>query len=154
MEQGRQAIRNAYGIPGPKLRTSRLPFAIYGIPEVSYVGDTEEVLKERGVPYVVGRGHYAMNPKGQIAGATGGLLKLLFEQGTLELRGVHIIGHSASELIHTGQAFLEARANAAQIAETLYNYPTFSDMYRHAALVALLGQAQREPCEPAEGEPL
>jgi len=138
MEQGRQAIRHAYGIPGPKLRTERLPFAIYAIPEVSYVGETEEMLKEKGVSYIVGRGQYAMNPKGQIAGATGGILKMLFERDTLMLRGVHIIGHSASELIHTGQAFLDAVADASHIAETLYNYPTFSDMYRHAALVALL----------------
>ena len=154
MEQGRQAIRNAYGIPGPKLRTSRLPFAIYAIPEVSYVGDTEESLKEKGIAFVVGRGHYEMNPKGQIVGATGGVVKLLFERETLVLRGAHIIGHSASELIHIGQAFLDANADAAHIAETLYNYPTFSDMYRHAALVALLAREQREPGERTEGEPV
>jgi NAD(P) transhydrogenase len=152
MEQGRQAIRNAYAIPGPKLRTSCLPFAIYAIPEVSYIGDTEEMLKEKGVPYVCGRGHYEMNPKGQIVGALGGLVKLLFERDTLVLRGVHIIGHTASELIHTGQAFLDAGADAAHIAETLYNYPTFSDMYRHAALVALMGKEQRDPGERTEGE--
>jgi NAD(P) transhydrogenase len=151
MEQGRQAILNAYGIPGPKLRTSRLPFAIYAIPEVSYVGDTEEMLKEKGIAYVAGRGRYEMNPKGQIVGATGGLVKLLFERPTLALRGVHIIGYAASELIHTGQAFLDAGADAAHIAETLFNYPTFSDMYRHAALIALLGQ--EEPAERTEGEP-
>ncbi len=151
MEQGRQAILNAYGIPGPKLRTSRLPFAIYAIPEVSYVGDTEEMLKEKGTPYVVGRGQYEMNPKGQIVGTTGGIVKLLFERDTLALRGVHIIGHIASELIHTGQAFLDANADAAHIAETLFNYPTFSDMYRHAALVALL--AKQEPNRAAEIEP-
>jgi NAD(P) transhydrogenase len=150
MEQGRQAILNAFGIAGPKLRTSRLPFAIYAIPEVSYIGDTEEVLKGKGTPYVVGRGRYEMNPKGQILGATGGLLKLLFERDTLALRGVHIIGHSASELIHTGQAFLDANADAAHIAETLYNYPTLSDMYRHAALEALL--ARDEPGRGTENE--
>ena len=154
MEQGRQAIRNAYGIPGPTLRTSRLPFAIYAIPEVSYVGDTEETLKAKGVPFVAGRGQYQMNPKGQIVGATGGIVKLLFERETLVLRGAHIIGHSASELIHIGQAFLDANADAAHIAETLYNYPTFSDMYRHAALVALLAREQREPGERTEGEPV
>ncbi len=147
MEQGRQAIRNAYNIPGPKLRTSRLPFAIYAIPEVSYVGESEKTLAERGTPFVIGRGHYEMNPKGQIVGAPGGLVKLLFEQGSLELLGVHIIGHSASELIHIGQAFLDAKADAAHIAETLYNYPTFSDMYRHAALVALMGGERRDSGE-------
>jgi NAD(P) transhydrogenase len=154
MEQGRQAIRNAYGIPGPKLRTSRLPFAIYAIPEVSYVGDTEEALKEKGMPYVAGRGHYGMNPKGQIVGAPGGIVKLLFERDALRLLGVHIIGHTASELIHTGQAFLDAGADAVHIAETLYNYPTFSDMYRHAALVALAAREQRQPAERSEGEPV
>jgi NAD(P) transhydrogenase len=154
MEQGRQAIRNAYGIPGPKLRTERLPFAIYAIPEVSYVGDTEEALKEKGMPYVVGRGHYEMNPKGQIVGAPGGLVKLLFARDTLTLVGVHIIGHTASELIHTGQAFLDAGADAAHIAETLYNYPTFSDMYRHAALVALLARERGEPGERPDGDPV
>jgi NAD(P) transhydrogenase len=153
MEQGRQAIRNAYGIPGPKLRTSRLPFAIYAIPEVSYVGDTEEALKERRIPYVAGRGHYGMNPKGQIVGAPGGIVKLLFERDTLTLLGVHIIGHTASELIHTGQAFLDAGADAVHIAETLYNYPTFSDMYRHAALVALLAREQWEPGDRTSDEP-
>ncbi len=151
MEQGRQAIMNAYGIPGPRLRTSRLPFAIYAIPEVSYVGDTEEMLKEKGIRYIAGRGQYEMNPKGQIVGTTGGIVKLLFEREKLVLRGVHIIGQSASELIHIGQAFLDANADAAHIAETLYNYPTFSDMYRHAALVALL--AQEEPGDPTEREP-
>ena len=103
---------------------------------------------------MAGRGQYEMNPKGQIVGATGGLVKLLFERETLALRGVHIIGHSASELIHIGQAFLDANADAAHIAETLYNYPTFSDMYRHAALVALLAREQREPGERTEGEPV
>jgi NAD(P) transhydrogenase len=153
MEQGRQAIRHAYGIPGPKLRTERLPFAIYAIPEVSYIGDTEETLKAAGIPYVVGRGHYEMNPKGQIIGAPGGVVKLIFARDTLELVGVHIIGHTASELIHTGQAFLDARADATHIAETLYNYPTFSDMYRHAALVALRAAEIPEAGDRAEGEP-
>ena len=47
------------------------------------------------------------------------------------------MGTNASELIHTGQAFLQLRATATQIAETLFNYPTLSDLYRHAALEAL-----------------
>ncbi len=45
MEQGRQAVRHAFGIPGPKGRTGELPFAIYAIPEVSYIGPTEEQLR-------------------------------------------------------------------------------------------------------------
>ncbi len=137
MEQGRQAARHAFNIPGPRGQTDVLPFAIYSIPEVSFIGDTEEELARKGIACVVGRGRYDMNPRGQILGATGGLLKLLFEAGTLRLLGAHIAGYAASELIHTGQAFLYAGADAWRIAETLYNYPTLSDLYRHAALEAL-----------------
>jgi len=137
MEQGRQAIRHAFGIPGPRGRTQELPFAIYAIPEVSYIGQSEEALAAEGGEYVVGYGRYDLNPRGQIIGAEGGKLKLLFTTPDLTLRGVHIVGAHASELIHVGQAFLKAQATAHEIAETLYNYPTLSDLYRHAAMEAL-----------------
>lgn len=144
MEQGRQAIRHAFGIPGPKGRTEMLPFAIYAIPEVSYIGETEEALKEKGIEYVCGRGNYDKNPRGQIIGDLGGLLKLLFDAETLRLLGVHVVGQGASELVHIGQAFLRAGTTATEIAETLYNYPTLSDLYRHAAVKALREHRQRQ----------
>jgi len=144
MEQGRQAMRHAFKIPGLDQRTETLPFAIYSIPEVSYIGETEEALKAAGAAYVVGRGDYDMNPRGQIVGDTGGRLKLLFEAGSMRLVGAHMVGHSASELIHIAQAFLRAGASAFQIAETPYNYPTLSDLYRHAALKAVLAVQRRD----------
>jgi NAD(P) transhydrogenase len=151
MEQGRQAIRHAFGLPGPRVKTEQLPFAIYSIPELSYIGETEEALVASGTPYVVGRGLYSYNPRGQIAGDTGGLLKLLFERETLRLRGVHVIGLGASELVHLGQVFLYHGATADEIAETLFNYPTLSDLYRHAAFEALQ-QAKRYAVAPPPGE--
>ncbi len=137
MEQGRLAMRHAFNIPGVAIRTEVLPFAAYAIPELSYVGASEESLQKAGTPYVVGRGSYEANPRGQIIGDLGGMLKLLFEADTLKLLGVHIIGTNASELVHIGFAFLRGNATAQQIAETLFNYPTLSDLYRHAALKAL-----------------
>lgn len=136
-EQGRQAIRHAFGIPGPQGKTELLPFAVYTIPEISYVGPTEEELVRAGEEYVTGRGRYAVNPRGQILEDTDGLLKLLFDAASLRLRAAHVIGSGASELVHIGQAFLRSSADAWQIAETLYNYPTLSDLYRHAALEAI-----------------
>jgi NAD(P) transhydrogenase len=137
MEQGRQAMRHAFSIPGPRGRTEALPFAVYSIPEVAYVGATEEALVEKKLDYVAGRGDYSKNPRGQILGDSDGLLKLLFEWPSLRLVGAHIVGTSASELIHIGEAFLTQGATATEIAETIYNYPTLSDMYRHAATKAL-----------------
>ncbi len=144
MEQGRQAIRHAFGIRGVPLKTEVLPYAVYSIPEVSFLGDTEEAMKEKGIDYIVGRGNYDLNARGQIIGAEG-LLKLVFEASTMKLRGIHIVGPNASELIHIGEAFLGSGADAMQVAETLYNYPTLSDMYRHAAVKALgeAGKRQR-----------
>ena len=142
MEQGRQAIRHAFRIPGVALKTEVLPYAVYAIPELSYVGATEEALVAAGTPYVVGRGRYDQNPRGQIIGDTGGLLKLLFDASSMRLLGVHIIGTNASELVHIGFAFLRSSATAVQLAETLFNYPTLSDLYRHAALKALGEQAK------------
>jgi NAD(P) transhydrogenase len=143
MEQGRRAVRHAFGIPGLEIDTAVLPFAVYSIPEVSYIGDTEEALRERGVDYVCGRGRYDMNPRGQIIGDTGGMLKLLFDGASLRLLGAHVVGTNASELLHVGQAFLRSEASAWQIAETPYNYPTLSDLYRHAALKALTEHRHR-----------
>jgi NAD(P) transhydrogenase len=143
MEQGRQAMRHAFGIPGPKGRTEVLPFAVYSIPEVAYIGETEESLVRKGTDYVAGRGNYDKNPRGQIIGDTGGMLKLLFERPSLKLAGAHVVGSAASEIIHVGQAFFQAGATATDIAETLYNYPTLSDMYRHASLKALAEDRRR-----------
>jgi NAD(P) transhydrogenase len=142
-EQGRQAIRHAFNIPGPRGRTEMLPFAIYTIPEISYIGQTEEELQRKNVDYVVGNGKYEMNPRGQILGDTDGALKLLFETESLQLLGVHVIGTSASELVHIGQAFMKGQADAWQIAETLYNYPSLSDLYRHAALEAIAAKRRK-----------
>ena len=143
MQQRRRAMRHAFGLTGPTASTQNVPFAIYSIPEVSYVGETEEMLKGKGIDYVVGRGHYGMNPRGQIIGDTDGLLKLVFDATTARLIGVHIVGHSASELVHIGQAYMKMQATAPEIAESLYNYPTLSDMYRHAALTAVSELAKR-----------
>jgi NAD(P) transhydrogenase len=143
MEQGRQAIRHAFDAPGPRGRTTVLPFALYSIPEVSYIGESEKGLIEKGTDFVVGRALYEFNPRGQISGDTEGLLKLLFETESGRLLGAHLVGHGASELIHVGQAYLNSGADASTIAETLYNYPTLSDLYRHAALEGLAARRRK-----------
>ncbi len=152
MEQGRQAIRHAYSLPGPG-RTDVLPFAIYAIPEVSFIGATEEDLVDRGADFIVGRAQYGFNPRGQIMGETRGMMKLLFETDSLCLIGAHIVGAQASELIHTAQAYMQAKATAIDIAEALWNYPTLSDLYRHAAMEALGAKMRRVPgWDPWPGE--
>ena len=144
MEQGRQAMRHAFALPGATHVPEILPFAIYSIPELSYIGENENTLQEKGLDYIAGRGRYALNPRGQILGDTGGMLKLLFDAECLKLLGVHITGTNACELIHTGQAYLRLDATAEQIASGIFNYPTLSDLYRHAAFEAIAVSMQNK----------
>ena len=74
------------------------PYGIYTIPEISFVGKTEEQLTREAIPYEVGIARYQEIARGQIIGDTTGLLKLLFHRETLRLLGVHIVGEGATEL--------------------------------------------------------
>jgi NAD(P) transhydrogenase len=133
MEQGRLAICHAFGFAYKQRLASQLPLGIYTIPEISSVGESEESCKAKKISYEVGRAHYSNNARGQIAGDSTGLLKLVFQRETRQLIGVHIIGEGATELIHLGMAVLEAGGALDTFIELVFNYPTLSEMYKYAA---------------------
>ena len=83
-----------------------LPFGIYAIPEISYVGRNEDELTKEGIPYESGIARYREIARGQLLGDENGMLKVLFHRETGEVLGVHIIGEYATELIHIGQAVM------------------------------------------------
>ena len=131
-EQGRIATCHAFGVPthhAPEL----FPYGIYTIPEISFVGQTEEELTDKGVPYEVGKAQYREIARGQIIGDTSGMLKLLFERDTHELLGVHVIGEGAVELVHIGQAVLSLKGKVDYFVDTVFNYPTLAECYKNAA---------------------
>ena len=110
-----------------------LPMAIYTIPELSYAGETEQQLQQRQADYVVGTAHYSETARGMIIGEQYGVLKLLVDKASTSLLGVHIIGESASELIHVGQMALNASASVDSLARNIFNYPTLAECYKKAA---------------------
>ena len=133
MEQGRLAACNIFGIKTtstPEL----FPYAIYSVPEISMVGKTEEELTEKAVPYEIGVARYREIARGNIMGDDTGLLKLLFHQETRKILGVHIIGTGASELIHIGQTVLAFDGTIDYFVNNVFNYPTFAECYKVAAL--------------------
>ena len=79
--------------------TALQPIGIYSIPEISYVGASEVELTKNAVPYEVGVARYRELARGQIAGDSYGMLKLLVSTEDLKLLGVHIFGHDAGEMI-------------------------------------------------------
>jgi NAD(P) transhydrogenase len=135
MEQARLAVLHAFGRPFKP--SPILPYGIYTIPEVSMAGETEECLREKGIPYVAGRASFLTNPRGQIIGETYGLLKLLFHRESLKLLGVHVLGEQAAELVHVGLTALVGGAGAQLFVETCFNYPTLSEAYKTATYDAL-----------------
>ena len=94
MEQGRLAAYHAFGEACDGI-TDLQPIGIYSIPEVSYVGATEVELTKDSIPYEVGVARYRELARGQIAGDSYGMLKLLVSTDDLKLLGVHIFGTSA-----------------------------------------------------------
>jgi NAD(P) transhydrogenase len=133
MEQGRIAVARAFNDMNTISNPSFYPYGIYTIPEISFIGKTEEQLTEEDVPYEVGMAYYREVARGQIRGDTTGRLKLIFHRDTRKVLGVHIIGESASELIHIGQAVMTLGGNVDYFIETVFNYPTLAECYKIAA---------------------
>lgn len=136
VEQGRLAVRNMFMMRSHHF-PEFFPYGIYTIPEISSVGPTEEELQKRNVHYEVGRAQYSEIARGPIAGDTKGLIKLLFHAETREILGVHIIGTHATELISLGQMALSFRVQVDYFVDTIFNYPTFAEGFRIAALNGL-----------------
>ena len=134
MEQGRLASTNAFGDNASMCEL--LPIGIYTIPEISYVGRTEEELTEAAVPYEVGISRYRELARGQILGDTHGLLKLLVSREDHTILGVHVLGTNATELVHIGQAVMGLNGTIDYLVETVFNYPTLAEAYKVAALDA------------------
>jgi NAD(P) transhydrogenase len=136
MEQGRLAAAHAFG-SALHSNPAYYPYGIYTIPEISFIGKTEEQLTDEDVPYEVGVAYYREIARGQIRGDTTGRLKLIFHRETKELLGVHVIGEGASELLHIGQAVLILKGTVEYFVDTVFNYPTLAEAYKAAAFNGL-----------------
>jgi NAD(P) transhydrogenase len=133
MEQGRIAVARAFGNESLESNPSYYPYGIYTIPEISFIGKTEEQLTDEDVPYEVGVAYYREIARGQIRGDTTGRLKIVFHRDTRHLLGVHIIGEGAAELLHIGQAVMSLGGTLDYFIDTVFNYPTLAECYKAAA---------------------
>jgi NAD(P) transhydrogenase len=136
MEQGRLAGHHACGEPLHELAPLQ-PIGIYSIPEISFVGRTEEQLTKDSVPFEVGVSRYRELARGQIIGDSYGVLKLLVSLETRMLLGVHVFGTGATELVHIGQAVMGCGGTVDYLVDAVFNYPTLAEAYKVAALDAI-----------------
>jgi NAD(P) transhydrogenase len=135
-EQGRLAACHIFGVPAAG-GEAPLPIGIYSIPEISYVGKTEPELTAASIPYEVGISHYRELARGQILGESHGLVKLLVAPEERTLLGVHAFGAGATEVVHIGQAVMGLGGTIDYLVDSVFNYPTFAEAYKVAALDAL-----------------
>ena len=135
MEQGRLAAHHACGEPVREMHQLQ-PIGIYTIPEISYVGQTEDQLTEASTPFEVGIARYRELARGQIVGDSYGMLKLLVSPDDGKLLGVHVFGTSATEMVHIGQAVMGCGGTVDYLVDAVFNYPTLSEAYKVAALDA------------------
>jgi NAD(P) transhydrogenase len=136
MEQGRLAAHHACDEPVRAMHQLQ-PIGIYSIPEISFVGRTEDELTEASVPFEVGVARYRELARGQIIGDSYGMLKLLVSPETRRLLGVHVFGTGATEIIHIGQAVMGCDGTVDYLVDAVFNYPTLAESYKVAALDAM-----------------
>ena len=111
-----------------------IPSVVYTSPEVASVGKTEEELKAAGVAYKVGKFPFTANGRARAMLHTEGFVKILADQKTDRMLGMHIVGHGAGELIHEAAVLMEFGGSSEDLARTCHAHPTMAEAVKEAAL--------------------
>jgi dihydrolipoamide dehydrogenase len=117
-----------------------IPGVIYTHPEVAWVGQSEEDLKQQGTAYKVGKFPFMANGRAKVNGTTEGFVKILADAETDRVLGVHILGAHAGNLIAEAAIAMEFSASAEDVARTCHAHPTLTEAVKEAAL-AIDGRA-------------
>lgn len=120
----------------PHIHYLLIPGVVYTWPEVASVGYTEEQLKEQQRPYKVGSFPYRALGRARASMDLDGLVKVLADQQTDEILGVHIIGARAADMIAAGVVAMEYRASAEDVARMSHAHPTYMEALKEACLAA------------------
>jgi dihydrolipoamide dehydrogenase len=120
----------------PHIDYNLIPGVVYTWPEVAGVGKTEEQLKEEGAAYKVGSFPMRALGRSRASGDIDGLIKVLADEKTDEILGVHMIGARAADMIAEAVIAMEFRASAEDIARSSHAHPTFTEAIKEACLDA------------------
>lgn len=120
----------------PHIDYNLIPGVVYTWPEVAAVGKTEEELKEAGVKYKSGQFPFRALGRSRASGDLDGFVKILADETTDEVLGVHMIGARCADLIAEAVTAMEFRASAEDISRMSHAHPTFTEAVKEAALAA------------------
>lgn len=120
----------------PHINYLLIPGVVYTWPEVASVGNTEEQLKENGIPYKSGSFPFKASGRARASMDIDGLVKVLAHKDTDEILGVHMIGPRAADMIAEAVVAMEFRASAEDISRISHAHPTFTESFKEACLAA------------------
>ncbi len=120
----------------PHINYLLIPGVVYTWPEVASVGYTEEQLKEKGMAYKTGKFPFMASGRSRASGDTDGLVKVLADEKTDEILGVHMIGPRTADMIAEAVVAMEYRASAEDIARMSHAHPTYTEAFKEACLAA------------------
>ena len=118
----------------PHVDFNTVPWVIYTSPEIAWVGQTEQQVKVAGRGYKVGTFPFMANGRARAMGDTTGLVKVIADDKTDEVLGVHIVGPMASELIAEAVMAMEFKASSEDIGRICHAHPTLGEAMKEAAL--------------------
>ncbi len=134
------AVAEHIGGSPHQINYDTIPSIIYTEPEIAWTGQTEEKLKQAGIKYRAGNFPFTASGRARAMRKTSGMVKILAEEKTDEILGVHVIGTNASELIAEAVLAMEYHAASEDLALTIHGHPTLSEALHEAAL-AVNGEA-------------
>ncbi len=120
----------------PHIDYNLIPGVVYTWPEVAAVGQTEEQLKEKGVKYKIGSFPFKASGRARASMDTDGFVKVLSDETTDEILGVHMIGPRTADMIAEAVVAMEYRASAEDISRMSHAHPTYTESLKEAALDA------------------
>jgi dihydrolipoamide dehydrogenase len=120
----------------PHINYNLIPGVVYTWPEVAAVGFTEEQLKEQGIKYKVGSFPFKASGRARASMDTDGFVKVLTDEATDEILGVHMIGPRTADMIAEAVVAMEYRASAEDISRMSHAHPTFTESMKEACLDA------------------
>jgi dihydrolipoamide dehydrogenase len=132
-EEGVAVAERIAGKPG-HMNYNTIPWVIYTWPEIAWVGKTEQTLKQEGIDFRSGSFPFLASGRARALGTTEGMVKVLSDQKTDRILGVHILGPAASELISEAVVTMEFEGSAEDLARTIHAHPTLTEAVHEAAL--------------------
>ena len=125
-----ERLVNGYG----HVNYNAIPNVVYTHPEIASVGRTEEELKDAGIAYKKGVFPFLANGRARALAQIDGRVKVLADEKTDRILGVHIIGPRAGDLIAEAVAAMEFGASSEDLARTCHAHPTLAEALKEAAL--------------------